>query len=68
VTLFLGLRTYDDIPQRHGQTDRQTTCRSNTALCEASSRDKKNYRPEMILLDHESRYYTMYQLRIWTGW
>jgi len=24
------------VPQRHGQTDRETTCRSNTSLCVAS--------------------------------
>jgi len=29
------------IPQRYGQTDRQTTCHSNTALCVASRGKQK---------------------------
>jgi len=28
------------MPQCHGETDRQTTCRSNTALCIASHSNK----------------------------
>jgi len=29
------------IPQRHGQTDGRTTCRSDTALCVASRGDNR---------------------------
>jgi len=42
--IFDAIRTYVImIPLRHRQTDRQTTCRSNTALCVASRGNKPTH-------------------------